>query len=67
MIYLKKKIRVLPDDTDAFGRLNWLAYFRYCEEGSSDQEVMVNETQGTLRICLNICLFSERSRVAPFS
>jgi YbgC/YbaW family acyl-CoA thioester hydrolase len=24
---------VLPDDTDAFGRLSWLAYLRYCEEG----------------------------------
>lgn len=24
---------MLPDDTDAFGRLNWLAYARYCEEG----------------------------------
>jgi YbgC/YbaW family acyl-CoA thioester hydrolase len=33
MIYEKKNIRVLPEDTDAFGRLNWLAYARYCEEG----------------------------------
>ena len=33
MIYVKKNVRVLPDDTDAFGRLNWLAYVRYCEEG----------------------------------
>jgi acyl-CoA thioesterase FadM len=33
MVYEKKNIRVLPDDTDAFGRLNWLAYMRYCEEG----------------------------------
>ena len=28
-------IRVLPDDTDAFGRLNWRAYVRYCEEGEA--------------------------------
>jgi YbgC/YbaW family acyl-CoA thioester hydrolase len=35
MIYEKKNIRVLPDDTDAFGRLNWLAYVRYCEEGEA--------------------------------
>jgi YbgC/YbaW family acyl-CoA thioester hydrolase len=35
MIYEKKNIRVLPDDTDAFGRLNWLAYIRYCEEGEA--------------------------------
>jgi len=33
MLYEKKDIRVLPDDTDAFGRLNWLAYNRYCEMG----------------------------------
>ena len=26
---------MLPDDTDAFGRLNWLAYVRYCEEGEA--------------------------------
>jgi YbgC/YbaW family acyl-CoA thioester hydrolase len=24
---------VLPDDTDAFGILNWQSYVRYCEEG----------------------------------
>ena len=35
MIYEKKNIRVLPDDTDVFGRLNWLAYIRYCEEGEA--------------------------------
>ena len=35
MLYEKKNIRVLPDDTDAFGRLNWLAYLRYCEEGEA--------------------------------
>jgi YbgC/YbaW family acyl-CoA thioester hydrolase len=35
MLYEKKNIRVLPDDTDAFGRLNWLAYVRYCEEGEA--------------------------------
>ena len=33
MKYEKNNIRVLPDDTDAFGRLSWLAYLRYCEEG----------------------------------
>jgi YbgC/YbaW family acyl-CoA thioester hydrolase len=35
MKYEKKSIRVLPDDTDAFGRLNWRAYVRYCEEGEA--------------------------------
>ena len=35
MNYDKKNIRVLPDDTDAFGRLNWHAYVRYCEEGEA--------------------------------
>jgi YbgC/YbaW family acyl-CoA thioester hydrolase len=35
MLYEKKNVRVLPDDTDAFGRLNWLAYNRYCEEGEA--------------------------------
>ena len=35
MVYEKRNIRVLPDDTDAFGRLNWLAYNRYCEEGEA--------------------------------
>ena len=35
MTYVKKNVRVLPDDTDAFGRLNWLAYVRYCEEGEA--------------------------------
>jgi len=31
----KTNIRVLPDDTDAFGRWHWLAYARYCEEGEA--------------------------------
>jgi acyl-CoA thioesterase FadM len=31
----KTNMRVLPDDTDDFGRLNWLAYVRYCEEGEA--------------------------------
>jgi acyl-CoA thioesterase FadM len=35
VIYEKSSIRVLPDDTDAFGRLNWIAYIRYCEEGEA--------------------------------
>jgi YbgC/YbaW family acyl-CoA thioester hydrolase len=35
MLYEKRNVRVLPDDTDAFGRLNWLAYVRYCEEGEA--------------------------------
>jgi YbgC/YbaW family acyl-CoA thioester hydrolase len=34
-MYEKRNIRVLPDDTDAFGRLNWIAYIRYCEEGEA--------------------------------
>ena len=33
--YDKKNIRVLPDDTDAFGRLNWHTYVHYCEEGEA--------------------------------
>ncbi len=33
MIFQKNNIKVLPHDTDAFGRLNWMAYARYCEEG----------------------------------
>jgi YbgC/YbaW family acyl-CoA thioester hydrolase len=35
MVYEKQNLRVLPDDTDSFGRLNWLAYNRYCEEGEA--------------------------------
>jgi YbgC/YbaW family acyl-CoA thioester hydrolase len=35
MIYKKNNLRVLPDDTDAFGRMNWIAYVRYCEEGEA--------------------------------
>jgi YbgC/YbaW family acyl-CoA thioester hydrolase len=35
MVYEKKSVRVLPDDTDVFGRLNWIAYLRYCEEGEA--------------------------------
>jgi acyl-CoA thioesterase FadM len=35
MVYEKKSIKVLPDDTDAFGRLSWLAYLRYCQEGEA--------------------------------
>jgi YbgC/YbaW family acyl-CoA thioester hydrolase len=33
--YHKKNIRVLSGDIDAFGRLNWRAYVRYCEEGEA--------------------------------
>jgi YbgC/YbaW family acyl-CoA thioester hydrolase len=29
----KKNIRLLPQDTDAFGIINWRTYVRYCEEG----------------------------------
>ncbi len=42
MIFKKSNIKVLPHDTDAFGRLNWMAYARYCEEG----EVGLLETLG---------------------
>ena len=35
MHYDKRNIRVLTEDTDAFGRLNWRAYVRYCEEGEA--------------------------------
>lgn len=35
MSYEEKNIRVLPEDTDAFGRLNWRMYCRYCEQGEA--------------------------------
>lgn len=35
MLYEEKNIRVLPEDTDAFGRLNWRVYCRYCEQGEA--------------------------------
>ena len=35
MSYEKKDITVLPEATDAFGRLNWRVYCRYCEEGEA--------------------------------
>ncbi|UCH32641.1 MAG: acyl-CoA thioesterase [Candidatus Bathyarchaeota archaeon] len=35
MAYEEKNIRVLPEDTDAFGRLNWRVYCRYCEQGEA--------------------------------
>lgn len=35
MSYEEKDIRVLPEDTDAFGRLNWRMYCRYCEQGEA--------------------------------
>lgn len=33
MQFEKKNIRLLPQDTDAFGIINWRTYVRYCEEG----------------------------------
>jgi YbgC/YbaW family acyl-CoA thioester hydrolase len=35
MLYEKKNVRVLPEDTDAYGRINWRTYLRYCEEGEA--------------------------------
>jgi len=35
MSYEETNIRVLPEDTDAFGRLNWRMYCRYCEQGEA--------------------------------
>ncbi len=35
MYYERKNIRVLPEATDAFERLNWRVYNRYCEEGEA--------------------------------
>ncbi|MFQ5758794.1 MAG: acyl-CoA thioesterase [Candidatus Bathyarchaeia archaeon] len=35
MSYEEKNIKVLPEDTDAFGRLNWRVYCRYCEQGEA--------------------------------
>jgi acyl-CoA thioester hydrolase len=29
----KRDIRLLPQDTDSFGIINWETYVRYCEEG----------------------------------
>ncbi|UCE96322.1 MAG: thioesterase family protein [Candidatus Bathyarchaeota archaeon] len=35
MSYEEKNIKVLPEDTDVFGRLNWRVYCRYCEQGEA--------------------------------
>jgi len=35
MSHEEKNIRVLIEDTDAFGRLNWRVYCRYCELGEA--------------------------------
>ena len=35
MSYEEKSIKVLPEDTDAFKRLNWRVYCRYCELGEA--------------------------------
>lgn len=35
MSYESKKIIVLIEDTDAFGRLNWRVFCRYCELGEA--------------------------------
>lgn len=35
MSYEEKNILVLPEDTDAFNRLNWRVYCRYCELGEA--------------------------------
>jgi acyl-CoA thioesterase FadM len=35
MSYEEKNIKVLPEDTDAFKRLNWRVYCRYCELGEA--------------------------------
>jgi len=33
MRFEKKNLRVLPQDSDSFGIINWETYVRYCEEG----------------------------------
>jgi len=33
MHFEKKNLRVLPQDSDSFGIINWETYVRYCEEG----------------------------------
>lgn len=35
MSFVEKNIRVIIEDTDAFGRLNWRVYCRYCELGEA--------------------------------
>ena len=35
MSYEKKNTQVLIEDTDAFGRLNWRVFCRYCELGEA--------------------------------
>lgn len=35
MSYEEKNIKVVPEDTDAFKRLNWRVYCRYCELGEA--------------------------------
>jgi len=35
MSYEEKNIIVFPEDTDAFKRLNWRVYCRYCELGET--------------------------------
>jgi Predicted thioesterase len=33
MLFEKKNLRVLPQDSDSFAIINWETYVRYCEEG----------------------------------
>lgn len=35
MSFIERNIRVVIEDTDAFGRLNWRVYCRYCELGEA--------------------------------
>lgn len=35
MSFLERNIKVVIEDTDAFGRLNWRVYCRYCELGEA--------------------------------
>lgn len=73
MIYIKRNVRVLSDDTDVFGRLNWLAYVRYCEEGEAGLMEMLNlsvmRLYRTQRISLprRAAIFEYFSPVSPES
>jgi acyl-CoA thioesterase FadM len=35
MSFVERNIKVIIEDTDAFGRLNWRVYCRYCELGEA--------------------------------
>jgi acyl-CoA thioester hydrolase len=54
MLY-KAKDRVLIEDTDAFGRLNWRVYSRYCERGEDGYLRKLGYDVNVLKNKYNIC------------